>query len=338
MRQRNELYSTFFTEAQSRRWLSWLARSMSEHGQTIFLIDQLQPSWLVSRWQQWIYVLTSRLLWGLLGGLTLGLVYGSLFGLGSSVAAGLAYGLIGGLILGLCDMLRSKRAQPACSLLWQYVDDYLAVGPCIALISGLVAALDGEAGGALYARWSMGLTFGLILGPIRTIRGTRRQPDGEIRPIRLPRPINGLPVGLSSRLAVALPRGFYPSVREMGTRSNQGMWLSLRHGLFVGVSAGIAIGLAMAALAGPLHGLVFAAFSGLCAGLWFGGLDVLQHGILRLLLYVGGDAPLDYTRFLDYAADELSFMQRVGGGYVFVHRYLLEYFAADCTSLGSPKC
>ncbi len=38
--------------------------------------------------------------------------------------------------------------------------------------------------------------------------------------------------------------------------------------------------------------------------------------------------PWNYARFLDYAAEELNFLQKVGGGYMFVHRYLLEYFAA----------
>jgi len=33
------------------------------------------------------------------------------------------------------------------------------------------------------------------------------------------------------------------------------------------------------------------------------------------------------TYFLDYAAGELHSLQKVGGGYIFVHRYLLEHFA-----------
>jgi hypothetical protein len=48
--------------------------------------------------------------------------------------------------------------------------------------------------------------------------------------------------------------------------------------------------------------------------------------MLRLFLYRGGDIPMNYARFLDYA-DSLSLLRKVGGGYVFVHRYLLEYFA-----------
>jgi len=41
-----------------------------------------------------------------------------------------------------------------------------------------------------------------------------------------------------------------------------------------------------------------------------------------------GRTPLNFVRFLDYAANDLNFLQKVGGGYIFIHRMLLEYFAA----------
>jgi hypothetical protein len=31
---------------QTKSWLSWLAHNMQRHGQSIFLIEQMQPSWL----------------------------------------------------------------------------------------------------------------------------------------------------------------------------------------------------------------------------------------------------------------------------------------------------
>jgi hypothetical protein len=45
------------------------------------------------------------------------------------------------------------------------------------------------------------------------------------------------------------------------------------------------------------------------------------------MLYRLGYAPWNYTRFLKYATDRL-FLQKVGGGYIFVHRMLMEHFAA----------
>jgi hypothetical protein len=58
----------------------------------------------------------------------------------------------------------------------------------------------------------------------------------------------------------------------------------------------------------------------------FGGFACLKHYILRLCLAATGDMPLHTRRFLDYAADRLL-VQKVGGGYVFVHRLLLEHLA-----------
>jgi len=65
----------------------------------------------------------------------------------------------------------------------------------------------------------------------------------------------------------------------------------------------------------------------LFAFVWFGGQDVIQHYTLRFILYWKGYAPLRYANFLDYAA-RLVFLQKVGGGYIFIHRLLLEHFAA----------
>ena len=63
------------------------------------------------------------------------------------------------------------------------------------------------------------------------------------------------------------------------------------------------------------------------AGLHFGGRACIQHLVLRIMLWCGGFAPLNYVRFMDYAAGRI-FLRKVGGGYIFVHRLLMEYFAS----------
>lgn len=57
-----------------------------------------------------------------------------------------------------------------------------------------------------------------------------------------------------------------------------------------------------------------------------GGKACIQHFTLRLLLYRDGYIPWNYARFLDYATERI-FLQKVGGGYIFIHRLLLEHFA-----------
>ena len=74
-------------------------------------------------------------------------------------------------------------------------------------------------------------------------------------------------------------------------------------------------------------GLVFAALGVQAYWLFYGGYSVLQHLVLRHILYRDGLIPSNYAHFLDYAT-RLILLRKVGGGYVFVHRYLLEYFAA----------
>ena len=95
--------------------------------------------------------------------------------------------------------------------------------------------------------------------------------------------------------------------------SGLGGWLlfGLHGGLFYGLEGGLFYGL----------------FFGLVSGLRFGGRACLQHLALRLVLWRRNFAPLHYIRFLDHATAR-SFLRRVGGGYVFVHRMLLEHFAA----------
>ena len=80
--------------------------------------------------------------------------------------------------------------------------------------------------------------------------------------------------------------------------------------------------LSAAAFGALLGGLGF----GLMLGLVYGGFAFIQHFTLRLILYRNGHIPWNYARFLDYATDRI-FLRKVGGGYIFIHRLLLDYFA-----------
>ena len=71
---------------------------------------------------------------------------------------------------------------------------------------------------------------------------------------------------------------------------------------------------------------IYGTFFGLIAFLWYGGLNVVKHYTLRFILWRTNALPLNCAPFLDYAAERI-FLRKVGGGYIFVHRLLLEYFA-----------
>jgi hypothetical protein len=56
------------------------------------------------------------------------------------------------------------------------------------------------------------------------------------------------------------------------------------------------------------------------------GFPVIKHFTLRIILYFKKYIPWNYARFLDYATERI-FLQKVGGGYIFIHRLLQEHFA-----------
>jgi len=73
--------------------------------------------------------------------------------------------------------------------------------------------------------------------------------------------------------------------------------------------------------------VAFGLLAACTSGIWFGGCTYIQHFILRTMLFISGGMPWRYARFLDYAGG-LTFLQRVGGGYIFMHRLLLEHLAS----------
>lgn len=72
--------------------------------------------------------------------------------------------------------------------------------------------------------------------------------------------------------------------------------------------------------------LVWLIVYGVIAGLWYGGTDIIKHYTLRLILFYRGEAPRRFDTFLNYVV-RLGFMHKVGGGYIFMHSLLRDYFA-----------
>jgi hypothetical protein len=70
------------------------------------------------------------------------------------------------------------------------------------------------------------------------------------------------------------------------------------------------------------------------AALRFGGGFVVSHFSLRLLLSRAGHIPWRLIAFLDYCTERV-FLRKVGGGYIFIHRMLMEHFAAMDNDKGS---
>src|SRR5207248_1623611 len=59
----------------------------------------------------------------------------------------------------------------------------------------------------------------------------------------------------------------------------------------------------------------------------YGGIAVIEHYVLRWYLWRYGDMPFNAVCFLDYAAERIL-LRKIGGGYMFSHRLLLDFFAS----------
>ena len=143
--------------------------------------------------------------------------------------------------------------------------------------------------------------------------------------------------------------GFTDRAKAGKVSPNQGIKLSLKNfsavflvtwlifgpifGL-IGVIGGL--GSSSGLLFGLIFGLNFGLIFALIGGLNRGGSAVIKHYALRLMLWLRGYTPFNFVEFLDHCT-KLIFLKKVGGGYIFTHRMLLEYFAELSPEKGSDE-
>ena len=138
------------------------------------------------------------------------------------------------------------------------------------------------------------------------------------------------------------------------TRPNQGILLSSKSAVIGSIHFGIVFGILFAIFillipkatglywaeneVSELFRLLFLVmiFFGLVGGLYRGGASIIKHIILRLILYLSGSVPLRLVKVFDRCS-YLLLLKKVGGGYIFVHRLLLEYLANLETSQPASK-
>src|SRR5262249_53658428 len=144
----------------------------------------------------------------------------------------------------------------------------------------------------------------------------------------------GLLCGLVVGLFTGLVGGFTDTVKAGKISPNQGIKLSRKNALAAFLITGSTVGLIYGLISGLesrprdalVDGLFVGLFCGLVVGLNRGGSAVIKHYALRLILWLGSYTPLNFIKFLDHCA-RLILLKKVGGGYIFIHRMLLEYFA-----------
>jgi hypothetical protein len=254
----------------------------------------------------------------------------------------LPFGFAGALVGALsgAPTLRPRRITPVESIGWSTraaisgVSTALTAGAVLAVSYGLMSALPNTLGSIamqLYTQSALSLgiqqigwvvLYWLFLGLFIALS-------------------EGLPLGIITALAVGLINGLVGHEAEEKVAPNQGIRRSARMAMLIGLLTAPALAIAGAlagAVAAALHydpswqttsadyGITIGITGGVAFGLVFGGYASLSHGALRIVVWAADMLPLDTLHFLDYATERI-FLRRVGGGHIFVHRLLQEYFA-----------
>jgi hypothetical protein len=284
------------TQEQALRWLANLACGMTQHEQSVFYTEKLQPTWLGNgRWRRAYQ-------------LFIGLLVGSFCGLLVRQISGDLLGLIVGSLFGF--LLGNRQIEPREILVlripnWRGVRSQLKDGLLLGSFVGMLTALffmviSGDSAG-LVVRLIIGLLVGLFFALFFGLLGALM--NGLI---------SGLPQFIGSQ---AVAKRLHP---------NEAVYNSGFNGLRWGLVTGLVVGL----IFGPVSGLTLGLFVALVL---FGGLAVVQHYSLRWLLARAGILPYSFgdcrlVAFLDALCDR-NLLRRVGSGWIFVHRLLLEHFA-----------
>ncbi len=368
-------FDSSFSQSMTVSQLAWLGQQLKAHSQNVFLIEQLQPSWLPGRKWRWLYMLLSGLLLGIAGGFIIWLLWqllrltlpqlpaftssrlASFLNIAQNTSEALTI-LLGNMLLGLVvalllgmifeyrlknhDKLGSRRRQRQ----WQV----LVIGVSTGLLTFLV--ISWTSGPLLGAAWCVAEAF-MYIAAARYIFGWNYQQ--EVQPVEAlgwswRRAGNGLSIGLVLALLAevieSLLYGYNGFARTLLTlalagfmmgglrgklireksRPNQGVWLSVRNAVLAAVIVSVPLAALTWFIRSPQYALTIGLLSAVIAASIFGASVFIKHFLLRLLLHWTIDLPRGYSRFLDYAA-RLTFLRKVGGGYIFMHSLLQDYFA-----------
>jgi eukaryotic-like serine/threonine-protein kinase len=381
-RTKNELYS----KEQTVRWLSWLAANMARHNPSMFLIEQLQPSWLETRRRRWLYMIASWSIAGLLIGMVLWVVAGrQLEGILAAILSGLFGGIISGLLRGMAVVRRdTDGAQPDTieekAQRVSGIKQSLIIGGSVGLVTWIIQFLSETTSGDIVIPILKATIGAIIYGAVFSVIFRSGGQDLRLaNDIQTTETLNwswgsarqGVMNGAALAVAIAAVLGLIlilnpgsraealllvlgiPLVNALlgGLRGaeiptkivpNQGIRQSRKNALIVGLlfgSGGILISLVIWLVtivsAKPteedlgavwLIGLEIGVLFALLGAFRYGGLASLQHYTLRFLLAQQASITWNCARFLDYATERV-FLQKVGAGYRFTHRLLLDYFA-----------
>ncbi|MBI5294608.1 MAG: NACHT domain-containing protein [Chloroflexi bacterium] len=300
--QRKHLFDTYIERMFERRsenkpfnkldtlyWLYWLAMKIVEQDHIPYYFENMQPSWLNGRKSVKGGQFPFALMNELFFGLFCGLFSKWFVSPVFSIHINFIWGVIGGLILGLLFLEKNYKISTVDSVFWNWRDAMKTLKASL-----LVGAV-------------FGLIFGLYGGPFIGL-------------------IVGLFVGLVGTLPSVLTGGLNLKQVDQTTYPGQRLVMRARNFFSTFLIFSIPFSLFGMLISAPFFPILGLVLFGLIFGLYYGGYAILQHYTLRIILALNDLLPWSLVPFLDHCVD-LIFLRRVGGGYIFVHRLLMEHFA-----------
>lgn len=290
-RTKNELYSP----KQTKTWLQWLAQRMSEREASQFFLRDFQISWL----QQKPYRQDLFAIFTLVAIILINYLYSQIISISpiSDKSGWISNFEI--LFFFLIFKFGAIPVMPTEALKWNWIHSVIWAFILVIVFVFLGSFQDGLISGiftSVYIALLGGIGGGL---KSRAIESTYLHQEFRLS-IK-----NALKVWVGVGLALVLFNIFYDLFFTYYLHSN------LEYSLLDSLKGDVVIGI--------LIGGYFA--------LHYGFYAVIYHYILRFMLYISNYIPWDYVRFLDFATDHI-FLRRVGNGYMFIHRLILEHFAS----------
>lgn len=260
-----------------------------------------------------------------------GLLVGGLFGWAFGLSSGMSFGANVGIKTGLAVAIITSLAVSVFSF-WQSQAPQQRDRTVIAVAE------------RLHWSWQQGRVGTLIGFPAGSVFGAVLW---FLSPTTLDRPLGialSTAFGLIASITLGLIAGLMSERVESTIHPNQGIINSIRNAVTIGLiitgACGLILGIAVTIGWGAMpfdtqNALAIGVTTGLCIGAGFGfalaslfgGYAGIQHYLLRILLSTNRIVPFNIMLLLENAANRIL-IRRVGGGYIFIHRLLMEHFAA----------
>jgi hypothetical protein len=310
-------------------WLTWLARQLVQHDQTVFYIERMQPDWLTARQRALLAPLV-----GAASGLGLAMLTFSLYG----PFVGPVRGLISAVLVGFGGALVAPTIEGAFKpqINGARSEEIICQEPQRWSFRKSLMSIRGRRRIRMFFALLLGLGVGLIAG---LVAGLARGPAFGI-PWGIAFASAFFVIGLVFQgLLLIIQEGLYYRDVSPESRPNQGIRTTLGNSfllafLFMVFIGGPAAVVASAFLwymdlasATPRVCAALLLASSLLGWLLHGGSAVIKHFAVRVLLAFYGNVPFRLASWLEFSCQRML-LKRVGSGYAFIHRLLLDHLAS----------